>query len=259
MLKPIRPAAPIRIKYEQRVLAALAEMHRTLLREIERTWNKREPETVIAADEIPAKELQLVMSRIARRWLRRFDDLADSLAEYFATQTRARCDRALAEMLRKGGMSVRFKMTPAMRDAFAAVRAENVGLIKSIASQHLTKVEMLVNQSVSQGRDLGALTKALEKSYGITRRRASLIARDQNNKATAVMARTRHLELGITKAKWMHSAGGKHPREPHVRFSGRAYDIREGHDFGDGEGKVWPGTLINCRCVAVPIVPGFDT
>jgi SPP1 gp7 family putative phage head morphogenesis protein len=257
MLKPIRPAAPVRVKYEQRVHAALFDMNKALIREIERVWNRREPET-LAADEIPAKALQAALAKVGRRWLRKFDALSDSLADYFATQTRARCDRALADMLRKGGFSVRFKMTPAMRDAFAAVRQENVGLIRSIASQHLTKVEMLVNQSVSQGRDLGTLTKALEKNYGVTRRRASLIARDQNNKATAVMTKARHIELGITKAKWLHSAGGKHPRPEHVAFSGKIYDIREGHDFGDGEGPVWPGTAINCRCVSVPIVPGFD-
>jgi SPP1 gp7 family putative phage head morphogenesis protein len=159
--------------------------------------------------------------------------------------------------LRKAGMSVRFKMTAAMNDAYQAVRAENVNLIKSIAQQHLTQVETLVMQSVQQGRDLGALTQELTARYGVTKRRAAFIAKDQNNKATATMTRVRHLELGITQAKWLHSAGGKHPRPEHVAFSGKVYQIANGHDFGDGEGPVWPGQPINCRCVAIPIVPGF--
>lgn len=258
MLKPIRPAAPIQAKYEQRVLAELLAMHRAVLADVRKTWREREPETIITAmDDIPARALQQALARVGKIWLRRFDDLSDELAEYFSTAVRSRCDRALADMLRRGGFSIRFKMTPAMRDAFAAVRAENVGLIRSIAEQHLSKVETLVMQSVSQGRDLGTLAKALEQNFGVSQRRAAFISRDQNNKATAVMTRTRHVELGITTAKWLHSAGGKHPREPHVRFSGKTYDIREGHDFGDGLGPVWPGTAINCRCVAVPIVPGF--
>lgn len=146
-----------------------------------------------------------------------------------------------------------------MRDAFNAVKAENVGLIRSIAQQHLSHVETLVMQSASQGRDLAGLTKGLQKIAGVTRRRAVLIALDQNNKATAVMTRARHVELGITHARWLHSAGGKQPRPKHVSFSGQVYDIRKGHDFGDGEGPVWPGTAINCRCVCVPIVPGFNS
>lgn len=258
MLKPIRAAAPIRAKYEQRVTAELAAMHRDLVREIEREWKRRQPET-IAKDEIPAKALQVVMAKAGRKWMRRFDDLAESLAEYFTAATRSRCDRALADMLRKGGFTVKFKMTGPMRDAFAAVRAENVGLIRSIASQHLAKVEMLVMQSVSQGRDLGQLTKALEKTYGLSRKRASLISRDQNNKATAVMRKTRETELGITEGKWLHSAGGKHPREKHVAFNGKRFKLAEGHDFGDGLGPVLPGVAINCRCTWVAVIPGFDT
>lgn len=260
MLTPVRPAAPIRAKYEQRLIALIDEMHRSILHWIKAEYRRNTPETVIAArDELPVRAMQRAMEKLGRQWLKRFDTLAESLAAYFAQAVKDRSDRALASMLRAGGFSVKFKMSPAMRDAFEAVRAENIGLIKSIAQQHLTHVETLVMQSVSQGRDLGTLTKALTKTCGVTKRRAALIARDQNNKATAAMTRTRHLELGITKAKWLHSAGGRHPRPEHVAFSGKVYDIREGHDFGDGQGPVWPGTAINCRCTAVPIIPGMDS
>lgn len=259
MLSPIRPAAPIRARYEQRILALLDEMHVSILHWIAAAWRENPPESVLLGeDELPIRVLQRAMAKLADRWLGRFDELAGNLALYFATAVRNRCDRTLAADLSRGGMSVRFKMTRAMQDAYAAVRAENVGLIRSIAEHHLGQVETLVMQSVSQGRDLGTLTQALTKTYGVSKRRAALIARDQNNKATAVLTRTRHLELGITKAKWRHSAGGKHPRPAHVSFSGQSYEIATGHDFGDGEGPVWPGTAINCRCVAIPIVPGFD-
>jgi len=259
MLSAVRPAAPLRAKYEARVVAVLLAMHRDLVKTVEREWRRDAPETVLLAqDKIPAKVLRDAIARKGRDWLRRFDTLSDELAQYFATSIRSRCDRALMDMLKRGGMTVKFTMTPAMRDAYAAVVSENVGLIRSIAERHLGNVETLVMQSVSQGHDLGTLAKALEKTYGVSKRRAAFIARDQNSKATAVLQKVRHLELGITRAKWLHSAGGKHPREPHVRFSGKTYGIREGHDFGDGNGPVWPGTAINCRCVAVPIVPGFE-
>jgi uncharacterized protein with gpF-like domain len=259
MLRPIRPAAPIRIKYEQRLTSLIDEMHRSLMHWIAAEWRKNTPETVLyGADELPAKALQSAMNTMSRRWLKRFDSLADSLAAYFSTATRARCDRTLADDLRKGGFTVKFRMTPAMRDAFEAVRAENVSLIKSIAEQHLGQVEQAVMRSVSAGRDLASLNTSLLKIQGVTKRRAAFIARDQNNKSTAVLTRARHIELGITQAKWLHSAGGKHPRPEHVAFSGKIYDIREGHDFGDGNGKTLPGVQISCRCVAVPVVPGFD-
>lgn len=260
MLNPIRPAAPIRARYEARLFAHIDEMHRSILHWIAAEWRKNAPETVLfGKDESPVTALQAALNRLSRHWLKRFDDLAERMAEHFATSVRTRNDRALLADLRKGGFSVRFKMTGPMRDAYQAVIGENVGLIRSIAEQHLGQVQTLVMQSASQGRDLGTLTDALVKQHGVTRRRAAFIARDQNNKATATLARARHLDLGITKAKWMHSAGGKHPRPEHVHFSGKTYDIADGHDFDDGLGPVWPGTAINCRCVSVPIVPGFDT
>lgn len=259
MLTPVRPSAAVRAKYEQRLNAVIDEMSRSVLYWIRTEYRNNRPETVITArDDSPVHELQIAMTRLGRRWTRRFDELAESLANYFATSVRLRTDRSMQDMLRKGGMSVKFKMTAPMRDAFNAVRATNIGLIKSIPEQYLGQIETLVMQSVSRGRDLGALTKSLQHQHGVTRRRAARIALHQNNLATTSMRRARELDLGITEGTWLHSAGGKHPREKHVAFSGQRFKIAEGHDFGDGAGKVMPGELLGCRCTWRAIVPGFD-
>jgi len=160
--------------------------------------------------------------------------------------------------LKKSGMSVQFKMTAAQNDAMQATIGEQVGLIKSIASEHLSDVEGIVMRSVTTGRDLQQLKSDLLARYDITKKRASLIARDQNNKATATLTRTRQIGLGITKARWLHSAGGKHPRPSHVAFSegrngGPFYDIQKGA-FIDGE-FLLPGQAINCRCLSVSVLP----
>lgn len=255
-LTPIRPAAAIRNRYEARVHALLDIMSADLIKAIKRQWNSDEPETVLlGADKSASAALGELMARLGKRWLRRFDDLADNMADYFASAVKKRCDLTLAGQLRKAGFTVQFKMTPAMRDAYNAVRAENVSLIKSIGSQHLDKVEQLVMQSVSQGRDLGALTKELQRQTGVSKRRASFIARDQNNKATAAMRSAREQEVGITEGIWLHSGGGKVPRESHKAFSGKRFKLAEGHDFGDGFGKVRPGEAISCRCTWRAILP----
>jgi len=256
---PIRPAAPTRIRYQKDLDRMIDDMVRSVNFWLRAAYRSDTPETVaLAQDASAANVLQSAFDKLAARWLRRFDELAPKLADRFANTHKARVDRGLQADLRNAGFTVKFKPTKAMQDAYGAVVQENVGLIKSIAEQHLQGVQVDLMQSVQNGRDLGYLTEKLEKRTGVTKRRAALIARDQNNKATAVMVRTRALEMGVTKAKWLHSAGGKTPRPEHVRFSGQTYDIATGHDFGDGEGSVWPGTLINCRCVSVPVIPGFD-
>lgn len=253
-LRAIRPSAALGARYEARLDAAIAQMHRSLLYWLRARY--RASGAATAADASPTAELRRAMRKLARRWQAQFDTLAPKLAIWFATAANERVTADLGRMLRDAGFSVRMQMTRAQNVAYQAVIGENVALIKSVAGEHLAKVEAAVMRSVQTGRDLGTLTKALEENYGVTRRRAALIAKTQNNMATATLARTRQLELGITKARWLHSAGGRVPRPEHVEFSGKTYDVARGA-FLEGV-WTWPGREINCRCVSIPIIPGFD-
>lgn len=257
-LPAIRPAAPTRIAYQRRVDALIDEMATSLEYWLRAAYRADEPATVELGQD--ATPLQNAFDKLARRWQRRFDTLAEQLAEWFATTVEGRCDRTMRANMRKAGFTVRFQQTQAMREAVDAVIAENVALIKSIGAQHLEGVQVALSQSIATGRDLASLTGHLTKRVGITKRRAALIARDQNNRATAIMVRTRALENGITQARWQHSAGGKTPRPEHVKASRdrMIFNLADGHDFENGEGIVWPGTAINCRCVSIMVIPGFD-
>jgi uncharacterized protein with gpF-like domain len=256
---PIHPNAGNAVIYRKRLDALIDEMHRSLIYWLCARWRSDPP--VLAADESPAAGLRRTMKVLGRRWQSRFDEAAPSLAEYFAKKAADRATGKLGEILDQAGMTVQFKTTPAVRDTLTAVTAENVGLIKSIASEHLSDVEGAVMRSISQGRNLTTLTKELEHRYQLTRNRAALIARDQNNKGTAVIARVRQTEAGITRARWLHSSAGKTPRPEHVAFAagrlgGPFYDPAKGAFL---EGKwVWPGTEIGCRCVSRPVIPGFE-
>lgn len=157
-------------------------------------------------------------------------------------------------------MTVEFQMTPAMRDILGATVNQNVTLIKSIPAQYFEQVEGLVMRSVQTGRDLGSLAKELEARHGVTRRRAALIARTQNNMASAAMNKARQIEVGIAEAVWVHSAAGREPRPTHAK-AGRervTYNVSEGW-YDPHEGRhIQPGELINCRCFSRPVLKGFS-
>ena len=155
--------------------------------------------------------------------------------------------------LKEAGWTVEFKMTPAVRDAFNASLEENVGLIRSIPEKYLQQVEGTVMRSYSAGRDLETMVKELKQLYPAASHRAELIARDQSNKANAVVNRARQMELGITEAIWMHSHAGKNPRPDHVAANGKRYNIAEGCKIS-GE-FIQPGEEINCRCTSRAILP----
>ena len=251
-LAPVHPNASIESAYRKQLDRILKAMHGNIRQEIAETYPTNPGERSAFTAVIQR------MRQLSDRWQDRFDRLAPKLAEHFTKAAAERSDAGLKSALRKAGFTVRFQVTPEVENVLSASLAENVSLIKSIGQQHLTEVEGLVMRSAMAGRDLGTLTDELAERYQITRKRAAFIARDQNNKATAVLTRARQQELGITQARWVHSSGGKHPRPSHVKAGreGLVYNVAEGALI-DGE-RIWPGQLPNCRCVARSIVPGFS-
>ena len=267
-LPPIHPNAGLEAAYRRKIEQLVDEMHRSLVYWLTAAYRANPPEMAQDAPEggggqysrqSPAMALRSAMRKLGRRWTKRFDDMAPELAKYFATAVGERVDGTLATILEKAGWTVKFKMTAAANDVMQATIGEQVGLIKSLAQQHLTEVEGLVMRSVQTGRDLGTLTKDLEARYGVTRRRASLISRDQNAKATATIQRVRQQEIGVTHAKWVHSGAGRHPRPSHVKAGqdGVVYKISEGWLDPETGKRIWPGTEINCGCICRSIIPGI--
>lgn len=205
---------------------------------------------------LPADLLRAGIAQLALRWTVQFDGLAPEYAGEFVSQAANNVDISFGAAIRKEGFTAQLIKTPEVKDALSAAIAENVALIRSIPSQYFTEIEGMVMRSVQMGGDIGTLKVELRKRYGITERRARLIARDQNEKATAVITRLRQKEVGVTEAIWHHSHGGKHPRVSHLEADGKRYNIDKGC-WIDGE-YIWPGQKINCRCFSVSIVPGFS-
>lgn len=254
----VQPNAGLQQLYKRRLLKLVDCMHRSVTYWLTAAYRANEPAVAaLAQDATSADVLRKVMKELSGRWEKRFDEGAKDLAKYFAQSAGKRSDKQLKAILKKAGFSVEFKMTKAQRDIIDATVNENVALIKSIPAEYFKNVEGDVMRSVQVGRDVGGLAKTLQKSYGVTKRRAQLISRDQNAKATATMQRARHLELGIEEAEWMHSSAGKTFRRTHVKQSGKRYNIKTGWYDPDAKVWCWPGTLINCKCTSRPIIEGF--
>lgn len=251
-LRRISPNAGIEAWYRRQLDNAVSEMHNSVLYWLRAEYRK----TDLAQDASPVNLMRGAMQQLARRWQKKFDEMALRLARRFAGDVLKNSDASLSTALRDAGFTVPFRMTAEMNTALQASITENVNLIRSIPQQHLTQVETLVMQSVGRGRDLKTLTDELEKRYGITRRRVALIARDQNNKATSVMQSARQRSVGITEGIWRHSRAGKTWRPSHVKANGKRFDLRKGM-FLDGK-WVLPGEEINCKCGWEAVIPGLE-
>jgi hypothetical protein len=256
-LRPVVANAGIAAAYRKKILMLVDQMARSYVYFLKQQYRATPPRM---AQDTPAQDLDRELRRLSRRWQAQFREAAPRLARWFSRSVDMRSERALRRILRDGGFSVKFKVTPEVRDILDATVAENVSLIRSIPEQFHTEIAGLVMRSVTAGRDLSTLSKELLKRYRITRKRAELISRDQNNKATASIRRARETSLGLEEGIWLHSKAGKEPRPTHLANHGKRFSISEGWLDPDPKvnKRIMPGELINCRCTWRPIVKGFS-
>ena len=260
---PVRPSAAVKDWYHTQLAGLVDAMHQSVMFWVRAAWRRGGlAEDVIftqgdlAMDLSPAKILQGAMEKLGAQWRTTFKLGAKGIADGFASKALAHGDQAFRAALRDAGFSVKFQASQTVRDALDALTMDNVGLIKSIPEEYLGDVHGKVARSIAAGRNLRELTDDLQRTYHVARNRAALIARDQNNKATAIVHRVRQREVGVKHAVWVHSGASKHPREEHEAWGaeGATYVVSEGmYSEEDGE-NVWPGTPINCGCISMSVI-----
>lgn len=264
---PIRPNAGLERDYRKKLLALVDEMYASVTWWIGAEYRSQLPRIMEydrAQDASPAAELMQALKRRLRQWQRRFDDKAGMIAQWFARQALKSTSAAVAASVAgaaggtAAGVAVQFQMTRAMNNAVASIVFENTSLIRSLPQKAFLEIEGLVMRGVRTGYDAGRLTEELQQRFGVTRRRAEFISRDQMNKATEALSRVRMTELGITEAVWIHTGTGRQPRPSHVRFNGQVFELARGMYDEDAKKWVQPGELPNCYCTKRPLIPAYE-
>lgn len=125
---------------------------------------------------------------------------------------------------------------------------ENVRLIKTIAPEHLGRVKQIISAGMTQGRTAGDIRQQLRQGFGISERRARLIARDQTTKINGNLNMVRAVEAGINSYVWIGREDDLE-RPTHVANNNKIFDwdkppAKTGH----------PGHDYQCRCYAKLII-----
>ena len=259
---PIQHNAAVAVRYVGVVQALTAQMTAQTKREVLRLFKTDAAASHFGQDATISSQSRILMNALANRFSDLFAKKAKPLAEGMVRDADRAGVKALHSSLLKlsGGMSLKTSLaSPGLNEITKAVVAENVGLIKSIASEYLQKVEGAVMRSITTGNGLQDLIPALEQYEGQTHRRAKNIALDQTRKAYNSINRGRMEALGVKKFMWHHSGGGAHPREDHVDMDGEIYrfDNLPVIDKRTGERGI-PGQAPNCRCVMSPVFDYAD-
>ncbi len=140
---------------------------------------------------------------------------------------------------------------PWLQDQLKLFASQNAQLIRSLPAQELEQVAQIIERGLQEGSRFHSMTQSIQERFGITRRRARLIARDQTSKLNASLTKLRQQELGVEEYIWQ-TAGDERVRPTHKAHDGKKFRWdNPPKDTGH------PGTDINCRCVAVPVLEGL--
>ena len=183
------------------------------------------------------------------------DALAD-LARRFADRTtdwsRVQTNRQVRAAV---GVDV-FTAEPALAAMVDVFVVENVALVTRMGADELASIEGTVLRGVTSGalpRDIAA---QLAEQVEITKRRATLIARDQVGKLYGNVNKVRQQKLGVTKFTWT-TVQDNRVRTEHEDRAGRVYSwtAEDATDEAPWLGaEELPGQPINCRCSGEPVL-----
>jgi uncharacterized protein with gpF-like domain len=258
VLPPVHPNAGVVAVYRSRLWRAIDRMNNSLDYWLSARWRE---------DPRAANRIIDTMKELGNRWQSNFDEIAPDVAGQWGARSAAHSTQRIEQLLDQAGWTVQFKVSPEIQAVMNSAVTENVGLIKSIASQHLQRVEGIVMRGVQKGNDLNTVQKELQQQFDLPKKRAALIARDQTFKLNSVVTKTRQAQAGIKRAVWMHSniTAPGHFRPEHLAFSrgyhtpgakGPIYEVEKGAYLENR--WTWPGFEINCRCSSRPVIEGFE-
>lgn len=130
--------------------------------------------------------------------------------------------------------------------------ADNVSLIKSISQETLAKMQDIVLVGFRSGKTTTSIIKEIRQAYGVSKRKAQLIARDQMAKLNADITRSQQEDAGVREYTW-RTSGDSRVRERHRKLDGKVFswDNPPVVDLKTGR-RCHPGQDYQCRCVAIP-------
>jgi len=210
-----------------------------------------------AQDETISSQSKILLSELILKFSKSFDKKSKSLSKRMVKNTLKNSAISLKLSVSNFDNMASFNIGSVSSDLKEIIKAsvsENVGLIKSIQSDYLSKVNGQVMRSIVSGNGLQDLVPALKKYSGITLRKARNIAIDQTRKVYNAVNAERMKKVGINKFIWLHSGGGQNPRIEHIEMDGNEYSFDDLPviDSRTGERGI-PGQAINCGCTMKPV------
>lgn len=157
------------------------------------------------------------------------------------------------------------ELTVEMRARIAKEYTENMKLyIKGWLKEEIVELRKRIQAHAFDGYRYEALIGEIQKSYGVSQRKAKFLARQETALLITKFKEVRYQDAGVNHYRWKCVVGTQaHPVRPRHRqlndesVKGKIFRFDDPPvvtEVGEPTRKANPGADFNCRCVALPVV-----
>lgn len=245
-MNPVRNPKSVEVKYRKQLQGLVKRLKEDVKEQIIPLLKRLEPEYV---NDAYARTLEEAFQRLRKSYEdidRNARIVANSMTEDVNSVNKQRFYNAMESAV---GIDLRNVLQGEdLDDILFAVNRENVALIKTIPEEYFKKIETVVFNGVTQGRQATSMIQKIQEIGKVTENRARVIARDQTSKLNSALNQQRSQNLGVEEYIW-RTAGDERVRPSHASKNGKRFRWDDPpKDTGH------PGQDIQCRCVAQPII-----
>lgn len=244
------PLAPD-VDYRRNLLSLIKGIHDQVEREVYPLIDYYEPSYI---QDTPRQDIYAQINYISDQLLKPVEDFANKVSKLFVGDvTKLNKERLQKSFNKTFGFSVPALIRDeGIGDVVDAAITENVKLIKTIPRQYLAGVKQLISLGMTEGKSAVDIRRSLSNDtliYGISQRRARLIARDQVGKINGNLTEIRAKEVGSPGYIWIGREDDLE-RPTHVANNNKYFTwskppAKTGHPGADYQCRCYPKLIIN--------------
>lgn len=246
-------------RYAKRVKRVMRLMNKELLSGVKGCFDGRAEDSKVTGGSL-VPQLRMLFNYLLKKYNPLFAVLAKSVTQKMVNETLKHSTVTLKTSLKEVSQDLVVNpdfMDDRLREITQASVLEATSLIKTIPQKYIGDVQQVLTHSIStEGKGFAELKPFLQKLYNGNERKAELVAMDQTRKVYNSIQAYKLQKMGVKKFKWIHSGGGREPRELHQKLHGKIFSFNAPPFIGVMYGKEvygLPGHLPNCACSFTPV------
>lgn len=263
--QPLYYNVGVQVKYARAVNRMVKELIAAIETDLKIVFVTRKAKQFFSNDSVELNVSSAAFSALAnieKEFEKKFKEGAKPAVDDMWSQSLKTSEVALRADLKEltGGFLLDTSIIPASLSIKAkAILKDNVDRIVTMPSELLKNVRGAVTRSITNEKGLAYLIPELEKYSTRSLRHTELMALDQTRKAYSQINAERMKSVGVKKFRWIHSYGGRDPREDHIAMDGNIYSFDDLPIIDHNTGEIGlPGDAINCRCTMEPVIEFED-